>query len=304
MLSSLVGRLRLANPVMPGSGTFDYDPAVDSPVHPDVLGAMVPKSITLHPQVGNPPPRLVETASGLINSIGIPSLGLEDFMTRLLPSYASSSTPLVVSVAGYSAEEFAIMAAAMEQAPEVSGIELNLSCPNLEESVVPATDLDLLAECVEAARGCTEKPIWAKLAPNVVSIVPYALRAVQAGADAVVVANTWRAVEIDVRRGALALGHGSGGLSGPAIRPLVMAMVLDLARHTDVPVIASGGILTLEDTLGYLMAGACAVQVGTANFRDPLAMPNMVHGLEAYMRTHGYANMRDLVGLVLRGQEA
>ncbi len=294
-LSTRVGALRLENPVMSASGTYDPLSAGDA-LHPDRLGAIVPKSVTRLPQPGNPPARLAETPSGLINAIGIPSVGLERFVTEVLPRYQAFKAPLVMSVAGTTPEEFSALCAAMDRCERVQAVELNLSCPNLEDDRIPATDPVLLDECVRAARAATRLPLWAKLSPNVTDLVALARVAQTAGADALTLLNTFRAVAVDPHTARVVLGHLNGGLSGPAIRPLVLAAVWDVAHAVDLPVVGVGGIMTGEDAAAYLMAGACAVQVGTATFRDPMAMGHVIEGLARFMEHKGYRSVGELVG--------
>lgn len=291
-----LGRLTLANPVMPGSGTFEYDPSRPPPFDVNVLGAIVPKSITLRPQAGNPPPRLAETPSGLINSIGIPSPGLEGYLADVLPHYAGLEPPLVISVAGFTPEEYAELTGRLASVPLVDAIEVNLSCPNLETHRMPAQDVGLLRECMAAARASTEKPLWAKLSPQVTSIAEMARHAAETGADAVTCINTFPAMAIEVAERQIILGAKTGGLSGPAIKPLALWAVWSAAQAVSIPVIASGGIATLEDVLMFLLAGASAVQIGTASFQQPLTMPTLIAELEGYVREQGIDRLADLIG--------
>lgn len=296
-LVSHIGSLCLKNPIMPASGTFDYQPETRTPVDVHRLGALVPKSITLHPQSGNPPSRLAETPSGLINSIGIPSDGLEAFLVKMEQAYAQVPTALVVSVAGYSPEEYAILTEACAKFPQTTAIELNLSCPNLNSHVMPAQDPVLMQESIRAARSVTNKPLWAKLSPNVTSIADMASTAQEAGADAVVAINTLRAMAIDVKQHQAILGHFTGGLSGPAILPIALAMVWDIAQSCTIPVIGCGGIQTLDDVLMFLMAGASAVQIGTATFRHPTTMMQIIEKLNQYTTQHNIDSLSDIIGI-------
>lgn len=301
-IATRVGRLLLANPIMPASGTFEYDPLRPPPFDVNRLGALVPKSITLAPQPGNPPSRLAETPSGLINSIGIPSPGLEAFLQKAPGLYAHLTVPVIVSVAGYSAQEYADLTRAVAALPFVAGVELNLSCPNLETQRMPAQDPELLRECVAAARGATEKPIWAKLAPNVASLVEMAAIAKAAGADAVTLINALRSTAIDVERRHVLLGHETGGLSGPAILPVALAAVWDVARAVNIPVVGVGGIMTVEDVVRFMLAGASAVQVGTATFRRPTTMMRLIEALPGYLQRLGVEDVTALVGTARAGE--
>lgn len=292
-----VAGLTIANPIMPASGTFDYHADMTTPVDARRLGAIVPKSITLWPQPGNPPSRLAETPCGLINSIGIPSDGLQTFLEKFPDLYSNLPCPLVMSVAGYSPEEYEVLTKAVALLPPVVAIELNLSCPNLKTHLMPAQDNTLLRECVQAARGTTSKPLWAKLAPNVTSIVASAKAAQDAGANAVTAINTFRAMAIDVQRRRAILGHFTGGLSGPAIFPMALAMVWDIAQETDIPVVGCGGIRSISEVLMYLMAGASAVQVGTATFSHPGIMMQLIDDLTTYLDDHGIDRVSDIIGV-------
>jgi dihydroorotate dehydrogenase (NAD+) catalytic subunit len=282
---------------MPASGTFDYIPEGQSPIDARRLGAIVPKSITLHPQPGNPPSRLAETPAGLINSISIPSDGLDAFLVKFSTHYADVGAPLVISVAGYTPQEYALLTQACAALEGVVAIELNLSCPNLETRLMPAQDPALLHDCVAAARAVTTKPLWAKLSPNVTAIGPLAVQAQHAGADAITAINTLRAMAIDVKKRQAILGHFTGGLSGPAILPVALACVWDIAQATSLPIIGCGGIESIEDVLMFLMAGASAVQVGTATFRQPSTMMRLVDELAQYLDQHAVMSLEEIVGV-------
>ena len=289
-----IGSLSLCSPIMPASGTFDPLSSLP-PFDLEQLGAVVLKSITLHPQWGNAPPRLAETPSGLVNSIGIPNRGLTHFVTEVLPRYTQRWSHLVVSVAGYSPEEYGLLTKTLSRNPAVIAIELNLSCPNLSYHVIPAHDPVLLKESIHAARETTTKPLWAKLALGVPSLGKMATVAETAGADACTVINTISAMAIDQSTGTPLLGGGTGGLSGPAIKPIALAAVFEVAQHSTLPIIGVGGIMTLQDILDFLYAGASAVQIGTASFYDPLTMAHLVQELESYLDSV-QCTVADLVG--------
>lgn len=291
-----VGDLTLANPIMPASGTFVYEPENPPPFDVNTLGAVVPKSITLHPHPGNAPPRLAETPSGLINSIGIPSPGLDRFLDEVLPDYANLAPPLIVSVAGFTSDEYAELTGRVAEVPYVTAVELNLSCPNLETHLMPAQDVSLLRESVSAARATTGKPLWVKLSPAVSSIAEMARHAVDCGADALTLVNTFPAMAIEVEERKIILGAKTGGLSGPAILPIVLWIVWSVAQSVDVPLIGSGGITTTEDVLMFLLAGAAAVQIGTASFRQPLTMPTLIADLDRYVAEGNVERLTDLIG--------
>lgn len=292
-----IGPLRLKNPVMSASGTFDWFGVSAPGVSASDLGAFVSKSVTLKPQLGNPPQRVAETPSGMLNAIGIPSVGLERFLAEVLPGYEDLKTAVIVSVQAYSPEEAEIMAARLGEHPRVDAIELNLSCPNLEREAIIAQSAELTAEMVRAARAATSLPLVAKLSPNVTSIVDIACAAEEAGADAICLINTLRGMAIDVRTRRALLGHLTGGLSGPAIKPVALHMVWECYETVGIPIIGAGGISTVEDAIEFLFAGARAVQVGTATFRDPRTMARVIEGLREYLGQQGVSSVGDLVGL-------
>jgi dihydroorotate dehydrogenase (NAD+) catalytic subunit len=291
-----VGSLILKNPVMPASGCFahEYAAAMDLAR----LGAVVTKSVTPKRRIGNPVPRVAETAAGMLNSIGIPSSGLHYYVERILPQYAGLPVPLVASVCADTAEEFAAACEALS-VPGVAAIEANISCPNIEADgrafAMSAADTHrAISEIKRHAR----VPIWAKLTPNVSDIAEVARAAEEAGADALVVANTLLGMAIDPETRRPRLGNVMGGLSGPAIRPVIVRMVFQCARAVRIPIIGCGGIMSAADAVEHLLAGASAVQVGTASFLDPAAMIGILDGLAAYCERHGVARVADLTGAV------
>ena len=292
-----VGRLTLKNPVMPASGTFglEHSKVIDF----ERLGACVTKSVTPALRAGNPTPRVCETDSGMLNSIGIPSKGLQHFREQVIPAFAAWNTPLLVSVSADTAEEFA-RACAELTLPGVAAIEANISCPNLEaDGRAFAMSAGDTAAALKAMRSRTNLPLWAKLTPNTGDIVAIAQAAEDAGAEAVVVANTILGMAIDVNSRKPKLGNVMGGLSGPAVKPIILRMVYQCARAVKIPVIGCGGIATGEDAVEYLLAGATAVQVGTASFLHPGAMIGVIEGLERYCEAHAVARVADLTGALL-----
>lgn len=281
---------------MPASGCFshEYAQAMDL----GRLGALVTKSVTLKRRIGNPVPRVAETDSGMLNSIGIPSNGLLYFVDRIIPHYAGVASPLVASVSADTAEEFAAACEALS-VPGVAAIEANISCPNLEADgrafAMSPTDTH---RAITQIKRSTRVPIWAKLTPNVADIAEIARAAEDAGADALVVANTLLGMAIDPETRKPRLGNVMGGLSGPAIRPVIVRMVFQCARAVRIPVIGCGGILSAEDAVEHLLAGASAVQIGTASFLDPAAMLRIIDGLADYCERQGVARVADLTGAV------
>ncbi len=296
-LSVRVGGLALRNPVMPASGTFAEGLA--KVIDFNRLGAIVTKTITREHRLGNPLPRVVERPGSLINAIGIPSRGVPYFVEHTLPLYAGYDTPLVVSISAPSAEGFASLAAELS-IPGVAAIEANISCPNIEED---GKAFAMRAASTEAVtrqlRAATSLPLWVKLTPNTGDMPEVARAAEAAGADAVVVANTILSMAIDVKTFRPCLGNILGGLSGPAIKPIILRHVFQCAKAVTIPVIGCGGIATADDAAEYLLAGAAAVQVGTATFLQPAAMIAIIDGLAEFCRRREIPRVRDLVGGVV-----
>lgn len=291
-----IGSVLLKNPVMPASGCFAYEYA--DAMDLGRLGALVTKSVTPKHRIGNPVPRVAETPAGMLNSIGLPSHGLRHFLDETAPHYKDVPAPLVASVSADTADEFA-MAVATFSAPGVAAIEANISCPNLEaDGRAFAMSAEDTHRAVSAMKKRSSVPIWAKLTPNVTDIAEIARAAEDAGADALVVANTFLAMAIDPETRKPRLGNVMGGLSGPAIRPLIVRMVFQCHRAVKIPVIGCGGIVTAEDAVEHLLAGATAVQVGTASFLDPAAMIGIIDGLDAYCARHGIERIAELTGAV------
>ncbi|AJC21780.1 dihydroorotate dehydrogenase [Pandoraea pulmonicola] len=295
-LSVRVGALTLRNPVMPASGCFavEYAEALDL----NRLGALVVKSVSPATRAGNPTPRVAETASGMLNSIGIPSKGLDVYRRDVLPAYTRFDTPVVVSVSADTAESFGEACEALSL-PEVAAIEANISCPNLEaDGMAFAMQPESTYKAVSAIRRRTSHPLWVKLTPNAGQIAPIARAAEDAGADAIVMGNTVLGMAIDVRTRKPKLGNVMGGLSGPAIKPLAIRLVHQCHRTVRIPIIGCGGIETADDAVEFLLAGATAVQVGTASFRDPAVMGRIVDGLDAYCDAQDVERIATLTGAV------
>ena len=292
--------LPLANPVMTASGTFanglEYQKVFDI----QRLGAIVSKAVTLQPRRGNVQPRIAETAAGMINSIGLQNIGLAAILRDVAPVWATWRVPVVVNIAGESVADYAELARRLDGVPGVSGIEVNISCPNVEDGLEFGTAPRAAAAVTAAVRRRTTLPVIVKLTPNASDIVAVARAVVDAGADALTLINTFPAMAIDIESRRPALGWGSGGLSGPALKPIAIRMVYLVAAAVDVPIIGCGGISTGEDAVEYLMAGAAAVQVGTATFRNPRAPLDVLEGLEAWLRDHAVEDVRDLIGAAQR----
>lgn len=282
---------------MPASGTYDYNRPEANAFDPASLGAIVSKSVSLNPRLGNPPPRLHETSSGLLNAVGIPSDSVEVFCRKQLPILQNYQTVRIVSIAAGSPSDFARAAAVLDNQKGINALELNFSCPNLGDGIKFGSNPELAAQTVASIKKTTSLPIIVKLSPNVTSITEIAQAVESAGADVLCVANTITAMAIDIQTHRPILGNITGGLSGPAIKPVILRMVWETAAAVNIPIIGVGGIATATDALEYLLAGATAIQVGTANFANPLAMPQIIEGIENYLEEGGFASVQEIVGL-------
>jgi dihydroorotate dehydrogenase (NAD+) catalytic subunit len=295
-LSVTLGRLTLPNPVLVASGTFGYAREMAGSVDLARLGGIIPKTVTRRPRLGNPPPRTVETPSGMLNAIGLDNDGIDHFIEHHLPYLRTLPTAIIANIAGKSEAEFVEMAGQIGKEPGLAALELNLSCPNVAGGLDFATDPDVTRRIVAGVRAVCPLPIIAKLTPNVTDIVPIARAAADAGADAVSLINTFVGMAIDWRRRRPILGNVTGGLSGPAIKPLALRLVWQVARSVRIPVIGVGGITTIDDVMEFLVAGAGAIQVGTANFFDPTASVRLVEQLPAALAELGASRVPDVVG--------
>jgi dihydroorotate dehydrogenase (NAD+) catalytic subunit len=279
--------IKIKNPIMVASGTFGWGREYSEYLDLNKLGAIVTKSITLKPREGNPPPRIVETPAGMLNSIGLQNEGLEHFLKEDLPFLAKFDTPTIVNIAGETVEEYAELAKRLSKETLVKGIEVNISCPNVKSGGMSfGVDAGLTKQVISAVRKATSQPVIAKLTPNVTDITVIGKAAVEAGADALSAINTVVGMSIDLETGRSRLGRETGGLSGPAIRPIAVRMVYELAHAVKVPVIGIGGIMTGNDAAEFLLAGAKAVQVGTANFIDTEAPLRVLRELNDYVHRH------------------
>ncbi|QGZ34644.1 dihydroorotate dehydrogenase [Stappia indica] len=296
-LSVDIGSLTLKNPIMPASGTFSEELAEVFDI--ECLGAHVTKTITRGLRDGNPTPRVCEVGSSMLNSIGIPSKGVGAFLDKVVPFYQAYETPLVVSISGNTADEFARLCSEVT-VEGVAAIEVNISCPNIEEdgkafAIRPSSTYDVM----QKLRAATHLPLWAKLTPNTGETPEVARAAQEGGADALVVANTLLAMAIDIRTRRPKLGNLMGGLSGPSLKPIALRMAYQCAKSTTIPVIGCGGISTAEDVIEFLIAGATAVQVGTATFINPTAMVTVIAELESYLEREKLSSVRDLIGTLI-----
>jgi dihydroorotate dehydrogenase (NAD+) catalytic subunit len=261
------------------------------------IGAVVLKSVTRRPRLGNPTPRLVHTPAGLLNAIGLQNPGIDWYVEHEVPKYADRPCPLIGSVAGFSIDDYAYVCEQLAKCDPIAAIELNISCPNVgSEGETFACDPTLTARVVRAARATTDKPLIVKLSPNVTDIASIAREAEAAGADALAVINTVRGMSVDVETWRPRLGNVTGGLSGPAIRPIAVLAVYEVARAVSIPIVGQGGIETAADALEFFLAGATAVSIGTANFTDPRIPERIVAELQVYLRRRGLAAIGDIVG--------
>lgn len=298
-LAVKLGRLRLANPIMVASGTFGYAREMAGLVDLRRLGGILPKTITQDPRPGNPPPRTYETAAGMLNSIGLDNDGIESFVANLLPYLAGLGTKIVVSIAGKSQQEFVGMAARLDGLPGVDALELNISCPNVSGGVDFGTDAALCEAVVTGVRKACNLPIIAKLTPNVTDVARIARAAEAGGSDAITLINTCLGMAVNWRRRRSQLGRMMGGLSGPAIKPIALRAVYQAARAVSIPIVAAGGIATVDDVMDFLVTGATAVQIGTANFYNPTVSMQVLDGLPAALRELGAASVGEVVGTLI-----
>ena len=296
-LSVQLGRLRLANPILVASGTFGYAREMAGLVELNLLGGIIPKTITWLPRAGNAPWRTVETAAGMLNSIGLDNDGIDAFLEHHLLYLATLKGPSIVSIAGRDSAEFVELSARLEGQTGVAAIELNISCPNVSGGVDLGTDPTMCQQVVAGCRAAAPTlPIIAKLTPNVTNIAAIAKAAEQGGADAISAINTCLGMAIDWRRQRPLLGNVLGGLSGPAIKPIALRAVFQIARAVKIPVIGIGGIATIDDVMEFLIAGAMAVQIGTANFYNPQGTMAILDQLPAALATLGAKQVADVVG--------
>jgi dihydroorotate dehydrogenase (NAD+) catalytic subunit len=301
-LTVQLGRLRLPNPILVASGTFGYAREMEGLVDIRRLGGILPKTITQEPRAGNAPWRTIETAAGMLNSIGLDNDGIEAFIAHHLPYLSTLDVPIIVSIAGRSQEEFVQMTSRLNNQVGVAAIELNISCPNVSGGVDFGTDCAMCERLVADCRATTAAPIIAKLTPNVTSIPKMAKAAEDGGADAISLINTCLGMAIDWRRRRPMLGNVMGGLSGPAIKPIALRAVFQAAAVVKTPIIGIGGIATIDDVMEFLVAGASAVQLGTVNFYNPKASMEVLDALPEALATAGVNSVADVVGTLVTGK--
>ncbi len=289
--------IHLRNPVLAASGSFGYGVEFASLVDLNRLGGIVTKGLSREPIDGNPAPRLWEATAGMINSVGLQNIGVREFVRVKLPALARYDVPVIANVFGYAPDDYAETIRVLEDHPGLAAYELNVSCPNTKHGgIFFSSDPNLLAELTRAVRPLTSRPLIVKLSPNVSSIAPFARAAEEAGADAISLVNTFISLAIDARARRPRIGAGFGGLSGPAIKPIALRMVYEAAQSVTIPVIGLGGIVTGEDAAEFLIAGAQAVQAGTATFFHPRAPLRIARQLERFLETQGAGNVREIVG--------
>ena len=294
-LSVELGSLCLNNPVIAASGTFGYGLEYSSLVDLNALGGFSTKGLSLKPKVGNPVPRVIETSSGMLNAIGLENIGLEAFLSEKLPQLKNFNTRIIVNFFGDTTQEYAAMARALSDVERLDALEMNVSCPNVEKGGLQfSSDTEVLTEVVSSVRKATEKFLIVKLSPNVTDITLLAKAAENAGADALSVCNTFVGMSIDLKTRKPHLANRTGGLSGPAIKPLALNLVYQTVRAVQIPVIGIGGISSGEDAVEFLLAGAKAVQIGTANFIDPVSTLHVIEGIRQYCLANGVNNLSEL----------
>jgi len=296
-MSVEIAGIKMRNPVMTASGTFGYGEEFSAYMDLESIGAMITKGLSLKPKAGNNTPRIVETPGGMLNAIGLQNVGIEAFIAKKLPFLRGVNTPVVVNLYGNSLEEYGELADRIDAIDEVAGVEVNISCPNVKQGgIVFGTDPAAAAQVVELVRKSTSKPLIVKLSPNVTDIVTMAKACVDAGAEALSLINTLTGMAIDLNSRRPVLANITGGLSGPAIKPVALRMVWQVARAVKVPIIGIGGIMTATDALEFILAGATAVQVGTASFLTPSASQEIAAGMEKWLVENRVGSLKELIG--------
>ncbi|MEO0651436.1 MAG: dihydroorotate dehydrogenase [Planctomycetota bacterium] len=302
-LSVAIGAQRARNPIFTASGTYGHGLEMLGFTAVDALGGWVSKTVTLEPRHGNPTPRLAETEAGLINSIGLENKGIEHYLREILPTLADVDTLVVTNIGGHRDEEFAELARILDARPEVDVLELNLSCPNVDDGKLPlATDPDRAQRVVEGVRAATGKPLWAKLSPNVTRIGDMAAAVERGGADAITAVNTLLGLKLDWRTGAPGVATIQGGYSGVGIKPVALRCAWECARSVEIPVVGVGGIRNADDVLEFLAAGCSAVQVGTASFSDPTRPGSLADEVAGRLDAAGIARVTDVIGTIRDGR--
>lgn len=292
-----VAGIAMDNPVTTASGTYGFGLDYSRYYDVNLLGAVTLKSITLEKREGNPPPRIIETPAGILNSIGLANPGLDKFLSEVIPSLEQVKIPVIASIAGDTVNDYVLLAEKLSTQPKIAGLEVNISCPNVKKGGLEfGVDADQVKKLVQAVRFSTDLPLIIKLSPNVTDIVTIAQSAVEGGADALALINTLQGMKIDIYTQKPCMANKIAGLAGPAIKPVGVRMVWQVAQAVDVPIIGMGGICTAEDALEYIMAGATSVAVGTCNFVNPMAPVEIIQGLYNYCSNAGIKDINELVG--------
>lgn len=303
-LSVIIGKLKLKNPVMVASGTFGYGEEYKDVVDIERLGAIIVKAVTLNPALGNPQPRIFEVTAGMLNSIGLQNDGIDYFIEKKIPMLKEFGVPIIANIAGISADEYKELSTRLENVPEISGIEINISCPNVKKGGMQfGADPKWTYKVVKTVRDSTTKTVITKLSPNVTDIVEIAGSAEDAGSDAVSLVNTFKAMAIDIGTRKPILGTGTGGLSGPCIKPIALRMVWEAASKINIPVIGMGGIMNTKDALEFIIAGASCIQIGTANFINPKTAVEIISGIEEYLRECNMSKIGLITGSISKKYE-
>jgi len=293
-----IGKLKLKNPVMVASGTFGFGEEYEDFIELDRLGAIIPKGISLKPMVGNPPPRIFETEGGILNSIGLQNPGFHEFIRDKLPFLTRIRTHLIINFFGNTQNEYVELAGRFNEVPGISGLEINISCPNVKQGGIAfCSDPRMTYRLVRAVRKSTQLPLIVKLSPNVTEIDSLAKIAEEGGADAVSLVNTFKAMAINIHSRKPELGNIIGGLSGPAIKPIALRMVWEVSQRVNIPVIGMGGIVTAGDAIEFILAGASAIQIGTANLVNPQTSSEVIQGIKKYLVDNNIHHLRRLIGL-------
>jgi len=295
-----VGGLELKNPIMTASGTFGYGEEYSPYVDLNRLGALIVKGLSLEPKEGNPPPRIIETTAGMLNAVGLENVGIRAFIEEKLPFLRQFDVPVIVNVFGETIEEYTKVAEILSDVEGIAGLEINISCPNVKAGGIEfGADPDLAYEVTHSVKSVTHIPVIVKLTPNVTDITSIAKRVEEAGADAISLINTLKGMSVDIEKRVPHLENITGGLSGPGIKPVALRMVWEVTREVSIPVIGVGGIMNARDALEFIIVGAKAVQIGTANFVNPRATIDILEGIEQYMGENGISDINDLIGTII-----
>jgi len=295
-----IGDIELKNPIMTASGTFGYGEEYSPYVDLNRLGALIVKGLSLEPKEGNPPPRIIETTAGMLNAVGLENVGVKSFIKEKLPFLRQFDVPVIVNVFGETVEEYVKVAGTLSDVEGIAGLEINISCPNVVKGGIEfGANPDLAGEVTRSVKSVTHLPVIVKLTPNVTDITEIAKSVEEAGADAISLINTLKGMSVDIEKRVPHLENITGGLSGPGIKPVALRMVWEVTREVSIPVIGVGGIMNAQDALEFLIVGAKAVQIGTANFVNPRATIDILEGIEQYMRENGISDINDLIGTII-----